>query len=1276
MPNKLWWRLASEPNTVHEVVGENTFTGSWAIVKDLQPNTDYETSTVSATGPWTSVRTKPAEVIPADRVPVTKKTHGGRPNSTPLSYYTSAQAEFLDPVAHPHIMGITIRTVKSGRYSDPTVWNLGRIPTTGDVVAVSEGHILIGDKNDDIILKDMLVEFGGTFRLATDTDTKWRLDTFMSMGNLSLVDKTPSTTPGKIKHQFIWHIQQAPGTTTRGGLMAMGPTLIHGAKKKSHLRVGLSSDQVAANENIPAVKAGATRVYLPGLAQSGWRVGQYIMIGGTQFVALATSDPQYKGPPTYNNPGKGTTKAMNRFQFGQEEQRILTAIEGDWAVFAEPLVYDHVGMRNTLASGKVVVVPPIVGNPSHNIEMRSASAAEDGTLDPTADLTDLQKRGHSMFMRCFADVRYVSTKNMARTDTNPTLWVDGLPMDSATNTGGAKPLLDVANGTPIANPLNVRGRYSLHFHGTGRGPHLASDITYLIGASAWAPIDAPPVPGWAITHHISRMGIEDCFAFNVRGAGMVSELGNELGYWANNLSMWCRGDGEGNEWGDRHETHNNHNESSGVGFGNQSRAIQMHGNISVSCRYGYLYHAQKSDHLRRAVRDIDLVFQDGIQKGTTQGYVALDETVSHTRVQIPPFIDNEAHACSVGFSVIHRLSVTDWARDNTPMLMEGFHCLNVPRPWDIPQYSNSYYMKDCLWQAPAFGQGHTGAVLGSVSYGWNFSNMHLVNYNTLFSGDGMNYDGHFVDITYEPAEANFSNVSTYNRTGVTLETRWGVMGNATKISDDSGQLRFANVNSADLPTPYPLAPYGYSGVLPSGYNPVPVGGEPYFILGANGDPSTVNTTLTAGNGRNTGSLQGMVVDSTGVHKWPDGQSSESLLANMSVKGPMNLAKIQPEQLVQRWGCWDDNGVWKVRAWFPIADRATHVKTHFYIDFTINSLDPAFAAVHDLGGPSPKPSWHEKLEFAPAEQPPLMPVIRTVQLLSPTQIYAVGGYTLNHTLLADDPNVRFTIVGGADAALFRISGRTLQWANNGTQPIGPAKSVTVRVTDAWGNTTDAVHTVSIASSERYVGEIVDDFNRADEALSVKHPKAMALAGDIATWGIQTNVLAFLGGTGSQLVSLGSIGASDQEISVNLKSDNGLVAFVFRMVDKDNYMSLRRIEGSTVAVLLYMTVAGVTTEVGRVATIRNNVTIKVIGRKVVIIDAGTSTVEPFVRYPKGGYKLLLPYESGIDWEPGAMLLPENTPMGTEVGFLAMTTAAVTSAIDNLTAKPVNNAVGVVA
>lgn len=100
-------------------------------------------------------------------------------------------------------------------------------------------------------------------------------------------------------------------------------------------------------------------------------------------------------------------------------------------------------------------------------------------------------------------------------------------------------------------------------------------------------------------------------------------------------------------------------------------------------------------------------------------------------------------------------------------------------------------------------------------------------------------------------------------------------------------------------------------------------------------------------------------------------------------------------------------------------------------------------------------------------------IRRSDLLAPTitsnaSVSVDENATLSHTLTANE-TVTWSLPGGADAAQFELSGSTLRWSSNGTRDYEtPADAnadnayvVTVRATDAAGNTTDQTVTVTVA-----------------------------------------------------------------------------------------------------------------------------------------------------------------------------------------------------------------------
>ncbi|WP_299358772.1 fibronectin type III domain-containing protein [uncultured Paracoccus sp.] len=1234
---------------------------------DLEPQPDTDPEPEPEPQPEIEPSPGPTE----GRIATLTENYGGRKAVTPSSYFELGSNELDNPDSHPHIMGYTHVSVKDGNWSDPTVWDTGTVPGTGAVVRVYGGHTVTYDQKSDVILKDLLVDFGATLKIATIMRTRMRVDTIMVMGTFDYRDPTDSGEPGKPKHEIVFHPQVAPGATTRLGIMWMGPTRIHGARKEGHLRAAWLSGQTT-----PSIPQGATTITLPDLASSGWKVGDTVVVLGTNYVPTVTSDPQYRGPTSYWWEGDEKV-TLNEYQFGEDEQRTITAINGDVVTLNSALTYDHTGMAGTLHDGKAVTVAPVVANVSRSIRFRSASAEEDGHLDPNADITDLQKRAHSMFMYVDdGDARYFETKNMARTSTDPSLWV----VEGGALKGADSYPLASQGGARLAAPNNVRGRYSIHLHWCG-GPYRSAPQFNVIGATAWAPVGDEPIPGWAITHHSTRAAIEDCVVSNVRGGGMVSEVGNEIGQWVGNVVTGCRGDGEQFKWGNRPERVSNHNDSGGVAYGNQSRAVLLHNNIAGSSKAAYFWQHQKTEKWLRSPRATDLRMADGLSAGSAnhaQHY--LDEDYGAINVQIPPFKHNQAFACTSGFLVIHRMNDnTINGHDKTPMLIQDFHCVNVKEPWTVDQYSNAYYSRDCMFQGPIELAESGGAVgLGSVTWDWSFSNCLIRNFNLAFkdNGAGLNYEGFLIDIKTENVNT-FANAPYRKATGINSHPIRNVMGDWEPHPTDATQAiirRWKSIPSSSLPQPYPLEPYGRK--LPAGHPAVAIGDTPYFVLGdgTNGaNSSGLSLTLKAGAGENSGSVHGIIRDSVGDRRWPDYQSSETFPSNTTIKGPRNLGRQKPEQLVQRYGCWNDNGTWKCRAWFFGADRFTHVMFNFHIDYTLEGFEPAFLAKHDLGATPVAPEWPDKLETVPSTQQDLTALVKPVRFLSRTYAEAVEGKKLAHRLIVDRIGKQFSIVGGADADKFTISKQTLRWAADGTRSRATAGDangdhtyeVIVRATDFWGNSEDQAHQIVLVPSARVSDAIVDSFDRANGNLI---GSAYArLSGADNTFTISSNSLAIANSTDT-VVDMGSLGTSEQEITVKFRGSSAALVLM-RMADANNWLGFRRVDGSTNALQVIMCVGGTQTELARYNNHgQSPVTVRVEGNRLVAMRAPGATYHPMIMYPKNQTTMQV---SILDQdpltEPGAVLLPANAPKGHKVGLKS--SGSTSSAwLDDFSAKAV--------
>lgn len=1268
MPRTIHWRYANDgtgqPGPAVPAIGSETE----IVVKNVTGSTPIEInySADPAAGTWVPLTTL-ATTVPADRVPLITTAPGSRLKSTAATYYFDGQNEMADPLTHPMIMGFTHTAIKDGFWNDSTVWDAGTVPGTGAIVSTGNFYVKYRGESD-AILDSVFVPMGGKLSWDPFADTRMRLYFGMSMGIVEQDDPAESATLGKRKHEIIFHGIRAPGASTELGWLFMGPSRHRGAQKKGRLKLGLTPAQVTAGDTAPSVLAGSDVIYLPGLAASGWRVQDDIVVGATEYIEPVATDPDYTGPTSYWGFQQNTMKqiAMNAYQFSQNEQRKIITISGDYATLDSPLTYNHTGITRTLKDGKVVTIEPVVANPCRNFCFRSASFEQDGTIDSSADLRVLQKRAHLMWMRIDSpDIRHIETQNMSRTDTNPTLntpEVFPYQVDMAGGVGTISPILDVTGGVPLADPNNVRGRYGMHLH-------FCDGLSNVVGVSAWAPDWAPPIPGWAITQHGTHANLDDCVTINFRGAGIVTELGSETGQWIDCTSMGGRGDGEDVTWGNRNEVYTNHNDSAGIAFANQSRAIIMHGCISVGCHHSYLWHAQKTNRAKRSPRDVDLRLMDGMTKGydvLPAAVLYLNEGYGMIDVQIPPFLDNQAHASRFGIHVIHRAGDAR-KLDKTPMIIKDFNCLGVPSPFNVPQYSNSYYGKDCLWVGPVTAAG-AAINLGNVTWDWNFSNIHVVNYARVVndSGAGLNYEGNFIDITMENV-AQFWN-APYRAARGDHSSR-DVMGPWIVHPDDTAKLdtdatkrwiirEYINLDSAtDLPTPYPLAPYGAK--LPANdpggtpYPAVPYGATPYFTIGdgINGAASTgINLTLTAGGGRGKGSLHGILRDSVGDRRWPDWQTSETFPSNISIKGPRTFGKLQPEQVVERHGCWLDGAVWKVRTPFFGADRASLVQFSFFVDWTVEGLPADFLAAHDIGVPVTTFEWPNKAEVTIKAQKPLFPRAKAMQFLSRTRLEVVEGVTLTHRLRPNAVSTKLSIVGGADAAQFQVSNQQLQWTAAGTRTRNGADAnadntyeVIVRTEDVWDNFREDPHQVIVVPSARVVASLDDRFVRPD-ALLTANPAYLMLSGVPETFSVVSNRLSVAATAASEYISLADLGTSQQKLDLAFTGFcNALVTM--RMADIDNWLAFRRNDGVGAA-QLFMSLGGVVTELCRFVNVSSQITTITLDGDVISLTKRVSDNHEIVpMYPTSPALQIITKDPLAG--PGTMLLPANAPRGTQVG-----------------------------
>ncbi|GAA0651441.1 hypothetical protein GCM10009424_30620 [Sphingomonas ursincola] len=1006
---------------------------------------------------------------------------GGRAAVVPQSYHERVARDAFNPLFHP--IGdplvptcsiYTHKAVKSGSWSDPTVWDVGTVPGANAVVCSGEFD-LVYDVLSDVLIKDIHINGRGSLSFSTSQRTRLWVDTLAVDGRLVMgYDAEPIRDSGIVtggKRQpmceVVFWASEAPLQTARLGLNTMGAVRIHGARKEAHLQVDGS------------VMAGATSCALrQNAGQAGWKVGDEIMFVGTEWSSTSANDSQYAGPTQYymgDSQGAPFSATQNAaFKNNQTEVRTITEVSGRTIRWTTPLAFNHLVEADTLPRGQAVVLYPVVAMLSHSIRFRTADATD---TPWTGNLSDLQKRAHAMFM--FSDdiqIRYGEFRNMGRTASDPSLnGPDGVTRYASAGTS-----------QPITNVNNIHGRYAIHIHRTGA--FFGRKQVVVQGCSAWAPTAERPIPGWAIVHHDSRAAIDECNVYNFRGAGIVSELGNETGQWIGNVVAWGRGDGFAVDWGRRAELWQNHNGHSGVGFESQARQILQQDNYVSGCRHGWLFMQQDANRLPRIPDGDSLRYRDPITLGggsNVGGEYDLDnDTYGIEQAQVPDFFRNHAWDCSSAFWKAHQVNID--RADPTPFIFKECHWVNCNNAYNLINYTFHYYVYDSLWTGRGVGLG-TAAALGAVMWNNSFINMKIRDFGVGFQDVAYSiaYQGYWHEVDFQNVTTPFAGANNANF-GVDPTTRaaWNIMGGAQVTGATTGISRVWSVTrDEDLPLPYPLAPFGPNSSERAANPCPPLGGDPYVVLlGAQ------DTALTP-TGTNQYSIRALVVDSLGYRWHGDNQNQEDNLALMTPK--QSRPNVAPgwatgTDIARRNGVFNDAGTWKTRAWFPEVDRATGNHFLWYIDFTLSGFDAGFLAANTVDPMATRPTL------------PLLPErVRTGAIVAPalhtiTSAAAISNLentTLVHNLTASIGTVRWAITGGADASHFEIvytAGRwVMRWASNGTKDFeapgdvgaNNVYNVTVTATDFLGRTVNQAIVVTVTDVLESVTNFSDTFSNA-------------------------------------------------------------------------------------------------------------------------------------------------------------------------------------------------------
>ena len=180
----------------------------------------------------------------------------------------------------------TIKSVKSGLWSDPSVWSTGSIPGNGDVVRISKNTIVTYDVSNDNKLNT--VGINGILKFDVNKKTKIRVTNLMvyPAGTLEIGTEQNPMKPNSEARVIFNDI--APDTGVVGnegfdpeqygtGLLSFGKVVIYGEKKSPAIR---SSEDLLFGEDTITLKS------IP----IGWKVGDKLLVPDTRDFLASKND--------------------------------------------------------------------------------------------------------------------------------------------------------------------------------------------------------------------------------------------------------------------------------------------------------------------------------------------------------------------------------------------------------------------------------------------------------------------------------------------------------------------------------------------------------------------------------------------------------------------------------------------------------------------------------------------------------------------------------------------------------------------------------------------------------------------------------------------------------------------------------------------------------------------------------------------------------------------------------------------------------------------------
>jgi len=369
----------------------------------------------------------------------------------------------------------SVTAVKTGMWSDPTVWSGGQIPGNEAKVLIPLGMVVTVDGKRSERL--WWIRVNGELRFREDVVTELLVDTLIVdvSGKLTMGTKD-APIAGNVIARIVFIDRGVIDTTWDPHLLSRG-LISHGA-----LEV-YGEERTAFVSLAVAPAKGATELVLDTPAKN-WRVGDEVKIPPTEPYFSIVG----------NNPNVPNDK---------EETRIIRSVSSDGLrIGVDALLYDH--------------APPAVPAEFSPLKMYVVHLTRN-VIFQSENAQNTTRHGHIMMMHS----PKVNAYYFAAIDTGRT-----------TTLAATDPV--VVNGVLQSGGENVRGRYMFHFHRTV--PNAGAVPALVKGAVVRQSFDKIGAR-WGYVNHDSHVVFEDDVSYNVPGAGFVTEIGNEVGVFRRNFAL-------------------------------------------------------------------------------------------------------------------------------------------------------------------------------------------------------------------------------------------------------------------------------------------------------------------------------------------------------------------------------------------------------------------------------------------------------------------------------------------------------------------------------------------------------------------------------------------------------------------------------------------------------------------------------------------------------------------------------------------------------------------